>query len=65
MGVYSLLGDALSQISSTVTLASTIVLALCAGFITVYAVWIGWQFMKAKDDAKRFDKTSGISASGW
>jgi hypothetical protein len=67
-GIARLLGDAeftetsslFTQITSTVNLATIIVLAICGGGVTVYAAWIGYKFMTAKDEAARGNAKSQL-----
>jgi multisubunit Na+/H+ antiporter MnhB subunit len=53
MLLSSMTGSILTEIVNTVKLITTIVLALCAGGVTVYAIWIGYKFATAKDESAR------------
>ena len=55
-GVSTVMAD----VADVVSLVRTIFLAFCALLLVLYAIWIGWKFMKATDDQKRKDAKSQL-----
>ncbi|MDR0462200.1 MAG: pilin [Christensenellaceae bacterium] len=65
MKLFSLMGadrtqEVLKTVGGAVDIATAVFLAICASMIVFFAIWVGFNFAKATDDAKRAQAKSQL-----